>query len=241
MSDGFLKDTVMVIAGGNGGIGRAIAARAIAEGARVVIWDLTEAPAAEGLLSLCCDLTDEAATAAAFAATLARAGRVDSLVNCAGVIGPTATVETYPLADWQRVMAINLTAAFLASKAVVRHMRERGSGRIVNLSSIAGKEGNANQSAYSASKAALIALTKSMGKELATSGVLVNCIAPAVIQTDLIYQMTDEQRATVLAKIPMGRAGLPEEIAELAVWLASSRCGFSTGATFDASGGRATW
>lgn len=241
MDQGLLRGTVMVVGGGNGGIGRAIAEKALASGARVAIWDLSAAEPRDGLHSVVCDLTCETDVQSAFDQTVALTGRIDSLVNCAGITGPTATVETYPLADWNRVFAINLTSAFLSCRAVAGHMRANGYGRIVNLSSIAGKEGNANQSAYSASKAALIALTKSMGKELAQAGVLVNCITPAIIQTDLIHQMTEEQRRLVLGKVPMGRAGLPAEIAEMAVWLASSRCSFTTGATFDASGGRASY
>lgn len=231
----------MIIGGGNGGIGRAIAAKAREHGATVVIWDLIPAEPVEGQHAIRCDLTVETDVSAAFAETLARFGRVHSLVNCAGITGPTTPVETFPLDEWQRVFEINLTSAFLSSRAVTRHMREGGYGRIVNLASIAGKEGNPNQSAYSASKAAMIALTKSQGKELAGSGVLVNCITPAIIQTELVYQMPEEQRAVILSKVPMGRAGEPAEIAELAVWLASDRCSFSTGAVFDASGGRATY
>lgn len=241
MSKPLLGDNVMVIGGGNGGIGRAIAERALENGATVVIWDLNAAEPREGLHSIRCDLTSEEAVQAAFDQTVARFGRIHSLINCAGITGPTEPVENFPLADWQRVFAINLTSAFLSSRAVTMHMRETGYGRIVNLASIAGKEGNANQSAYSASKAAMIALTKSHGKELAQSGVLVNCITPAIIQTELVFQMPEEQRATILAKVPMGRAGDPSEIAELAIWLASDRCSFSTGAVFDASGGRATY
>jgi len=241
MSTPMLSGNVMVIGGGNGGIGQTIAEKAIAEGATVVIWDLSEAGPREGQHGVLCDLTSEAAVQSAFEQTVARFGRIHSLVNCAGITGPTGPVETYPLAEWERVLAINLTSAFLTSRAVAGHMRRAGYGRIVNLSSIAGKEGTANQSAYSASKAAMIGLTKSQGKELAQSGVLVNCITPAIIQTELILQMPEEQRAAVLAKVPMGRAGEPGEIAELAIWLASERCSFSTGATFDASGGRATY
>lgn len=241
MSTSLLADKVMVIGGGHGGIGQAIAEKAVANGATVVIWDLSEAKPREGQHSIRCDLTSEEAVQAAFEETVERFETIHGLVNCTGITGPTGPVETYPLADWQRVFAINLTSAFLTSRAVAGHMRKAGYGRIVNIASIAGKEGNANQSAYSASKAAMIALTKSQGKELAQSGVLVNCVTPAIIQTELILQMPEEQRATVLAKVPMGRAGEPAEIAELAIWLASDRCSFTTGATFDASGGRATY
>ncbi|WP_422077281.1 SDR family NAD(P)-dependent oxidoreductase [Vannielia sp.] len=241
MSTAMLSGTVMVIGGGHGGIGQAIAEKAVANGATVMIWDLSPGAPREGQHAIACDLTSEEAVQAAFDETVSRFGKIHSLVNCAGITGPTAPVERYALADWQRVFAINLTSAFLTSRAVAGHMREAGYGRIVNLASIAGKEGNANQSAYSASKAAMIGLTKSQGKELATSGVLVNCIAPAIIETELIFQMPEEQRAAVLAKVPMGRAGKPAEIAELAIWLASDRCSFTTGATFDASGGRATY
>ncbi|TKT69247.1 SDR family NAD(P)-dependent oxidoreductase [Aquamicrobium sp. LC103] len=231
----------MVIGGGGGGIGSAVARTAREEGARVVVWDVASKPSQAGADDVVCDLTNEAAIASALNVTLERTGHVDCLVNCVGVTGPTAPVENYELDDWQRVIALNLTSTFLSCRALIAPMKVRGYGRIVNLASVAGKEGNPNQAAYSASKAAVIGFTKSLGKELAHSGVLVNCVAPAIIETDLIFQMTKAQRALVLDKVPMGRMGQPGEIAELVVWLASARCSFSTGATFDISGGRATY
>ena len=232
---------VIVLSGGSGGIGQAVARAANADGAAVCVWDLQAPPADIDAAVFPCDVTSAGSVGEAYRRTMERFGKIDALVNCAGIIGPTAVVGEYPEQAWRRVVDINLIGTFLCCQAVVPGMRQRGFGRIVNLSSIAGKEGNANQSAYSAAKAAVIGFTKSLGKELATSGVLANCIAPAVIETDLIFQMADEQRATVLSKIPMGRPGRAEEVASMVLWLISDRCSFSTGAVFDLSGGRATY
>ena len=237
-----LKDKVVVVTGGSGGIGQAIARRALASGATVCGWDQAAPLAgASDATHRQVDITDEAGVASAYQDAIARFGRVDVLVNSAGITGPTLPVADFPLGDWLRVIAINLTGTFLCSRAVAGGMVRQGYGRIVNLASIAGKEGNAQQSAYSASKAAVIALTKSMGKELAHVDVRVNCIAPAMIESALLDQMPAAKRTENLAKIPMGRAGTVDEIAALAVWLASAECSFTTGATFDASGGRATY
>ncbi len=240
-----LDGRTVVITGGAGGIGQAIAQRALASGAKVCTWDnaapSAAAPSNPNITQLQVDITDEAAVARAYADTLAQFGRIDVLVNSAGITGPTLPVQDFPLDAWLKVMAINLTGTFLCSRVVVGGMAAQGYGRVVNLASIAGKEGNAGQSAYSASKAAVIALTKSMGKELSQTNVRINCIAPAMIESALLDQMPTSKRAENLAKIPMGRAGTVAEIAAMAVWMASEECSFTTGATFDASGGRATY
>jgi NAD(P)-dependent dehydrogenase (short-subunit alcohol dehydrogenase family) len=230
-----LAGRLALVTGGCGDIGRAVSARFAASGARVVTWDLAES-ADERV-----DLTDEAQVEAAMARLLGRDRRLDILVNCAGITGPNQPVESYSLAEWRRVLDINLTSTFLCCRAAVPAMRRQNAGRIVNLASIAGKEGNATQSAYSAAKAAVIALTKSLGKELADTEVRVNCVAPALIATQMNLQMTEEALRTVLAKIPLGRPGTAEEVAALVAWLASDDCSFSTGACFDLSGGRATY
>ena len=168
-------------------------------------------------------------------------GGLDVVVNSAGIVGSTGPFWQQPLAEWQRVMSINLNGVFLVSSAAVPHLAQRMYPRIVNLASIAGKEGNRNQAAYSASKAAVIGLTKSMGKDLVDQGILVNCITPAMIQSELVDQMPASQRELVLSKIPLGRPGRVEEVATMVCWLASPECSFSTSAVFDLSGGRATY
>jgi 3-oxoacyl-[acyl-carrier protein] reductase len=175
------------------------------------------------------------------AAAAARWGRLDILVNCAGVLGPTAPVDGYPLAAWRHVLATNLDGVFLCCRAVLPHMAARGWGRIVNLASIAGKEGNPNAAAYAASKGGVIAFTKALGKEVATSGILVNCVAPALIDTDMTHDLPPEMRDYVTSRIPMGRTGTTTEVAALVAWLCSDECSFSTGAVYDISGGRATY
>jgi NAD(P)-dependent dehydrogenase (short-subunit alcohol dehydrogenase family) len=230
-----LEGRVALIGGGAGGIGLAVRERFIASGASVVTWDLSDK--ADDRV----DVTDEAAVAAGMARIVAKFGRIDILVNAAGITGPTVPIEDYSLADWRRTLDINLTSTFLCCKAVVPLMRARNAGRIVNLASIAGKEGNADMTGYSAAKGAVIALTKALGKELANTGIRVNAIAPAVIATDLVKQMSEAALKAAVAKIPMGRTGRPEEVAAMVAWLASDECSFSTGATFDLSGGRATY
>jgi NAD(P)-dependent dehydrogenase (short-subunit alcohol dehydrogenase family) len=230
-----LDGRVALIGGGAGGIGVAVRERFMASGASVVTWDLS------GKADDQVDVTDEAAIAQGIERIVAKFGRIDILVNCAGVTGPTVPIEDYSLSDWRRTLDINLTSTFLCCKAVVPLMRARNAGRIVNLASIAGKEGNANMTAYSAAKGAVIALTKALGKELANTEIRVNAIAPAVIATELVKQMSEETFKAVVAKIPLGRTGRPEEVAALVAWLASDECSFSTGATFDLSGGRATY
>ncbi len=187
------------------------------------------------------DVTSEPAVAAAFASSLDALTRVDALVCSAGITGPNTTVEKYPLAAWREVIDINLTGVFLCNRVVVPHMTANDYGRIVNIASIAGKEGNPNASAYSASKAGVIALTKSLGKELAKTGIRVNCVTPAAVKTGMFAQMTQAHIDFMLSKIPMGRFGGVEEIAALVSWLATEECSFSTGAVFDLSGGRAVY
>lgn len=230
-----LGGKIALLTGGSGGIGRATAERFRSSGAQVVTWDL--ATAADDRI----DVTDEGAVALGLQRLLDRHGRLDVLVNCAGITGRNARLEDLSLAEWRRVMDINLTSTFLSCRAVVPVMRAQNAGRIVNLASIAGKEGNATQTAYSSAKAAVIALTKALGKELADTCVRVNCIAPALIATDLNLQMAPDALATVLLKVPLGRPGTPGEVAALVAWLASDECSFSTGACFDLSGGRATY
>jgi 3-oxoacyl-[acyl-carrier protein] reductase len=238
---------VAVIAGAAGGIGRAIAHRLARSGMRLALLDLDAAALQAmsdeipGSLAVGADLTDEQQVQSAIRRAEEHFGRLDVLVHSVGVTGPSLPVNEYPVADWHRTIAINLHSAFLCCRAVVDPMLRSGFGRIVNIASIAGKEGNAQQSAYSAAKAGVIALTKSMGKELATTPIRVNAVAPAVIHTPLIDQMTPELLAAVLAKVPMGRPGQPQEVANLVAWLCSEECSFSTGATFDLSGGRATY
>ncbi|QXM23966.1 SDR family oxidoreductase [Elioraea tepida] len=237
---------VAVVTGGARGIGLAVAERLAAEGARVALWDLDEAEAAKVAarlsgLALRVEVADEASVAAAVAATEAALGPIDILINNAGITGPNGPVETYPFDAWRRVIEVDLTGVFLCCRAVVPGMRARNRGRIVNVASIAGKEGNPNASAYSAAKAGVIALTKSLGKELADTEVRVNCVTPAAVKTDIFAQMTEEHIAWMLSKIPLGRFGRVEEIAAMICWLASDEASFSTGAVFDVSGGRATY
>jgi len=235
MSTPDFSGRIAVISGGCGGIGQAVRARLAAADATVIIWDVAEGADKR------VDLTDETAVNHAMAQLLERFGRIDVLVNAAGITGPTVDIEHYSLSEWKRTLDVNLTSTFLCCRAAIAPMRQRNSGRIVNLASIAGKEGNAGMTGYSAAKAGVIALTKSLGKELAATEIRVNAIAPAVIATDLVKQMSDDAYRSVLAKIPLGRAGRPEEVAAMVAWLASDECSFSTGAVFDMSGGRATY
>jgi NAD(P)-dependent dehydrogenase (short-subunit alcohol dehydrogenase family) len=247
MKDTVLQGRIAVITGGARGIGLACAARLRALGARVAIWDadLAEAQARAAALgdstAIGVDVADDTSVAAALAETEQKVGPVDILVASAGITGPNRTLADYPVTDWRRVMDVNLNGVFLCNRAVVPGMVTRKWGRIVNIASIAGKEGNPNASAYSASKAGVIGLTKSLGKELATSGVLVNCVTPAAIKTDIFKQMSEQHIQFMLSKIPMGRFGLVEEAAEMVAWLSSPLCTFATGAVFDLSGGRATY
>jgi 3-oxoacyl-[acyl-carrier protein] reductase len=229
-----LKGRVAVVTGGRIGIGAAIAQRMEASGARVRIWDIGDKDAPV-------DVTDQTALARATERTLAELGRIDILVNNAGIAGMTKPVVDYPVDEWKRVIDIDLNGPFLCCRAVVPHMVKAGYGRIVNIASIAGKEGNPNAAAYAAAKGGLIAFTKALGKELAKTGVLVNCVTPAAAQTAILEQVTPEFASFMLSKIPMGRFVRVDEIAALVGWLASEDCSFSTGGVFDISGGRATY
>lgn len=239
-----------IVTGGARGIGLAIAERLLASGAEVMLWDVDGAAldaATKRLNPLgtahgsVIDVTDADAVTAAAQSAAQRLHSIDILVNNAGIAGVNTSTWDYPVEEWRRVLDINLTGPFLCSRAVVPFMLAQRYGRIVNIASVAGKEGNPNACAYSASKAGVIALTKSLGKELAQSGVLVNCITPAAARTDLFNQMTEEHIEYMRSKIPIGRFVETTEIAALAAWLACEECSFSTGGVFDISGGRATY
>ena len=236
-------DRVAIVTGGVSGIGAGIAARLAAEGARVSLWDRdaealarTDAPHKATV-----DVTDAAAVQRAAADTAAALGRIDILIACAGITGPNASVWDYPVAEWDRVIDVNLNGVFYCDRAVVPHMLRNDYGRIVNIASIAGKEGNPRMIAYSATKAGVIGLTKSLGKELATDGICVNAVAPAVVKTRILDQVTPEQIQYMTDKIPMKRTGTPEEIAAVVHFLCSPECSFVTAQCYDASGGRATY
>ncbi|MEJ5128695.1 SDR family NAD(P)-dependent oxidoreductase [Comamonas sp. MYb21] len=238
-----LGGRVAVVTGGASGIGASLVQALQQAGAQVAVWDLQPPSAADAGDALFCpvDVTEPASIQAALAQTLERLGRVDMLINSAGITGPTMALDAFDDAIWQRVIDINLVGVYHVCKAVVPVLRAQGYGRVVNIASLAGKEGTPNASAYSAAKAGVLALTKSLGKELAGSGVLVNAVAPAAVRTPILEQMAPEHVATMIAKSPMGRLGEPEEIAAQVLWLASDACSFSTGAVFDVSGGRATY
>lgn len=241
-----LDGQVAIVTGGARGIGLEIARLMARRGARVVVWDLDITPldavtdfTPDGAEAV--DIADNAVVERAFDAAVARFGQVHILVNNAGIGGPNAPAWDYPLEDWDRVIATNLTGVFYASRAAARHMRGKRYGRLVTIASIAGKEGVQNLSAYSAAKAGVIGLAKSMAKDLAGDGVTVNCIAPAMTETPLLDAMSPEFIKTMTAKIPMGRLVRPAEVAELCAWIASPACSFTTGFVFDISGGRATY
>ncbi len=232
-----------VVTGGVSGIGAGIATRLATEGAAVSLWDLDETGVAraDAAHTVALDVTDPQAVHQAAQATAAALGKIDILITSAGITGPNHLTWEYPVAAWDRVIDINLKGVFYCCHAVVPFMQANAYGRIVNIASIAGKEGNPNASAYSASKAGVIGLTKALGKELAASTIRVNCVTPAAVRTPLFAQMTQQQIDWMLSKIPVGRFGEVDEVASLVLWLASEECSFSTGAVFDISGGRATY
>lgn len=235
---------VAVVTGGAAGIGRATAERMAAEGAQVSVWDISPdalADCAFAAHTAQVDQSDEAALIAAAQDVVAKLGRLDILVVSAGITGPNTTLETYPSDAWRKVMSINVDGTFYCNKAVVPLMKANGYGRIVNIASVAGKEGNPNASAYSTSKAAVIGMTKSLGKELAKDNITVNAVTPAAVRTAIFDQMTQAHIDFMLSKIPIGRFGTVDENAAMICFLASEEASFSTGAVFDTSGGRATY
>ena len=236
-----------IVTGGASGLGKAVAARIVAEGGTVALWDFDEAALqatgdeiGAGHIEVL-DVSDQPAIAAAADRSNAALGKIDILVCSAGITGPTTPVHEYPVDGWLKVMDVNLNGVFYCNRAVVPLMLASGYGRIINVSSVAGKEGNPNASAYSATKAAVIGLTKSLGKELAGKGIIVNAITPATFESPILAQMPQSQVDYMLAKIPMGRLGQTEESAAMVCFMASEECSFTTGATFDTSGGRTTF
>ncbi|PTB17863.1 3-oxoacyl-ACP reductase [Trinickia symbiotica] len=245
-----LNGRVMVVTGGARGIGYAIAERALRSGAAVALWDIDEQRLEQSRAKLAelgtvstnvVELTDEQSVSAATQRTIDAHGAIHVLINCAGITGGNGTTWELSPEVWRRVIDVNLIGPYLTCRAIVPQMLRQGYGRIVNIASVAAKEGNPNASHYSASKAGLIGLTKSLGKELATKNILVNAVTPAAARTEIFDSMSQQHIDYMLSKIPMNRFLLPEEAASLIVWLSSEDCAFSTGAVFDLSGGRATY
>jgi 3-oxoacyl-[acyl-carrier protein] reductase len=236
-----------IVTGGASGLGLQVAARIVAEGGKVALWDINPEALAEAKKSsgahatFAVDVSDYQAVAKAASESNAALGRIDILVASAGITGATVPVSEFPVDSWLRVMDVNLNGLFYCCREVISFMSKNAYGRIVNIASVAGKEGNPNASAYSASKAAVIGFTKSLGKELATRGILTNCITPATFESAILSQLPQSQIDYMKSKIPMGRLGEASENAALVCWLASDECSFSTGATFDISGGRTTY
>ncbi|MBM1173719.1 SDR family NAD(P)-dependent oxidoreductase [Microvirga arabica] len=242
------KGRKAIVTGGASGIGLGVCARLAFEGAQVAVWDMSEDALAlagdsigASVTTIRVDITDPQAVERARDETLAALGGIDILVASAGITGPNTTVAEYPVDAWRQVIDVNLNGLFYCNRAVVPSMIAGGYGRIVNVASVAGKEGNPNASAYSASKAAVIGLTKSLGKELAKNNITVNCVTPAAVRTPIFDQMTQAHIDYMLSKIPIGRFGTVEEVTALICWLASKECSFTTGGVFDVSGGRATY
>ncbi|MGI6245928.1 MAG: SDR family NAD(P)-dependent oxidoreductase [Pseudochelatococcus sp.] len=247
MNDIKLAGQIAVVSGGTGGIGLATVDRLRASGAKVVLWDIDEgaleaaASARPDIEARKVDLLQEDEVGAAARAVAERYGRLDILVNCVGLEGKRSALAEHDLALWRRLIDINLTASFISCKHAVREMLRNDYGRIVNLTSTAGKDGNALDAAYSSAKAGIMGFTKSVGKELATTGIRVNCVCPAAIDSPLFDRLPPEQKAFSISKIPVGRLGRMDEVAGMIAWLCSTECSFSTGATFDVSGGRSTY
>ena len=241
------QPSTAIVTGGARGLGLGIAGRLAAKGHQIVLWDINFdgfSPASAGftpLLMQKVDVADPTSVITAFAEAAAASSRIEILINNAGINGPIAPAAEYPMDAWQRVLDVDLNGVFHCCQAAIPHMTANGYGRIVNIASIAGKEGNPNSSAYAAAKGGVIAFTKSIAKELAQTGVLVNCVAPTMAETDLLQQMTPEFIASIKAKIPMARLVAVDEVAHMVAWIASPECSFTTGFTFDLTGGRATY
>ena len=242
------KGRTAAITGGAAGIGLAVARRLVASGARVALWDRDERMLADakaalggGTLAFALDVTDAEAVERVTRDTAEACGGIDALVCSAGITGPNVPLADYPVDAWKHVFDVNVHGVFQCNRAIVPVMLKKDYGRIVNIASVAGKEGNPNASAYSASKAAVIGLTKSLGKELARTGIRANCVTPAAVRTAIFDQMSQQHIDFMLSKIPLARFGTVDEIAAMVCWLASEDCSFSTGAVFDLSGGRATY
>ena len=239
---------VVIITGAGSGIGKETAQRMIDNGAKVALWDYNQETLdniqnklGKNSLSVNVDVSDEVSVKNAADKVRNNLGTPSILVNCAGVAGINASIEKTDPNEWRRVININLTGTFLCCREIIADMVNKGYGRIINIASVAGKEGNPNAAHYSASKSGVITFTRSLGKELAETGVLVNCITPAVIETEMLSQVSDEHKAYMVSKIPMGRMGQPSEVVALICWLSSQECSYSTAAAFDLSGGRSTY
>jgi len=242
------ENKVVIITGAGSGIGKETAKRMIDNGAKVALWDYNEETIkkiqnslGKNSIAINVDVSNELSVKKAANIVRNKLGTPEILVNCAGVAGDNATVEKTEVDEWRRVININLTGTFICCKEIVSDMLKNNYGRIVNIASVAGKEGNPNAAHYSASKSGVITFTRSLGKELANSGILVNCITPAVIETEMLAQVSDEHKAYMVSKIPMGRMGQPSEVGSLICWLSSKECSYSTAAAFDLSGGRSTY
>lgn len=243
--EGRFAGQVAVITGAASGIGLAVARRLVSEGASISAWDISQSSLDSSgevfAQKICVDQSNEEAVGTATRTAIEAFGNIDVLVVSAGITGPNTPLADYPCNEWRKVMDVNVNGAFYVNRAIVPHMISRGYGRIINIASVAGKEGNPNASAYSASKAAVIGMTKSLGKELARTGISVNAVTPAAVRTAIFDQMTPAHIDFMLSKIPMGRFGTVDENAALIAWLASRECSFSSGAVFDISGGRSTY